>query len=107
MENPPATITIARKAPNDVKVRQIYISVDGKRVAELMYGDSCTVQVEPGEHRLRANNTLVWKTVPCTLQPGEHATFTVVNRPGPGTYTMLSFLGSGPIYLTFERTPSS
>lgn len=104
MDKPTATITIARRAVNDVKVRQIYISVDGKRIAELLYGDTCTVQVEPGEHWLRANNTLVWKTVECRLEPGEHATFTVVNRPGPGTYAMLSFLGSGPIYLTFERT---
>jgi hypothetical protein len=104
MENRPATITVARRAPNDVRVRQIYISLDGKRVAELMYGDACTLQVEPGEHWLRANNTLVWKSIECKLEPGEHATFTVINRPGPGTYAMLSFLGSGPIYLSFERT---
>ena len=103
MDKGTATITVARRAPNDVKVRQIYISLDGKRVAELLYGDTFTLQVEPGEHWLRANNTLVWKTLDCKLAPGEHATFTVVNRPGPGTYAMLSLLGSGPIYLTFER----
>jgi hypothetical protein len=104
VEKPTATITVARKAPEDVKVRQIYISVDGKSVAELLYGQSFTIQVEPGPHRLRANNTLVWKTLDCLLEPGAHAHFTVVNRPGPGTYTMLSLLGSGPIYLRFERT---
>ena len=103
MEKPTAAITVTRKAPEDVKVRQIYISVDGRSVAELLYGQSFTIQVEAGTHRLRANNTLVWKTVECDLMAGEHAHFTVVNRPGPGTYAMLSLLGTGPIYLTFER----
>lgn len=104
MEKPTAAITVTRKAPEDVKVRQIYISVDGRSLAELLYGQSFTIQVEAGPHRLRANNTLVWKTVECDLMPGEHAHFTVVNRPGPGTYAMLSLLGTGPIYLRFERT---
>lgn len=106
MDKPTATITVARQAPNDVKVRQIYISLDGKRVAELLYGDTFTIEVEPGEHWLRANNTLVWKTLDCKLAPGEHAKFSVVNRPGLGTYAVLSLLGSGPIYLTFQRTDS-
>ena len=104
MEQPTATITVTRKAPEDVRVRQIYISLDGKTVAELLYGQTFTTPVEAGAHRLRANNTLVWKTVDCDLAPGEHAHFRVVNRPGPGTYAMLSLLGTGPIYLTFERT---
>jgi hypothetical protein len=104
MEKRTATITVTRKAPQDVRVRQIYLSIDGKTVAELLFGQAFTTDVEPGPHRLRANNTLVWKTVDCQLKPGEHATFIVVNRPGPGTYAMLSLLGTGPIYLTFERT---
>jgi hypothetical protein len=103
VDEPTATITVTRKAPQDVQVRQIYISLDGRSVAELLYGESFSTSVPAGSHRLRANNTLVWKTLECNLQPGEHAQFTVVNRPGLGTYTMLSLLGSGPIYLTFER----
>ena len=99
-----ATLTVTRNAPNDVRVRQIYISVDGTSVAELLYGQSFTTDLTPGSHRLRANNTLVWKTVDIDLEPGEHARFNVVNRPGFGTYTMLTLLGGGPIYLTFERT---
>ena len=98
-----ATITVSRTSSKDVRVRQIYISVDGKTVAELMFGQSFTTDVDAGPHRLRANNTLVWKTVECDLKPGEHARFTVVNRPGFGTFAMLSLLGSGPIYLGFER----
>jgi hypothetical protein len=99
-----ATLTISRKSPKDVRVRQIYVSIDGKVACELLYGQSFTTDIEAGPHRLKANNTLVWKTIDCDLAAGEHAHFVVVNRPGFGTYAMLSLLGSGPIYLTFERT---
>ena len=98
-----ATITIRRQAKDDVRVRQIYLSIDGRSVAELLFGESFTTTVPPGSHRLRAHNTLVWKTIDCDLAPGEHARFEVVNRPGFGTYAMLSLLGTGPIYLRLER----
>ena len=43
----------------------------------------------------------------CTLNVGEHASFSADNREGWGTYSMLAFfigfLGAGPLYLTFTR----
>ena len=100
-----ATITVTRQSPKDVRHRQIYISLDGNEFAELFYGQQITREVPAGPHRLRANNTLVWKTLECVLRPGEHVRFAVVNRAGFGTYALLSTLGTGPIYLTFEREP--
>ena len=99
----PATLTITRRSPKDVKQRHIFVSLDGERVAELAYGQTISREVPPGPHVLRAHNTLVWKTLHCELTPGEHARFIVVNRPGFATWAMLSLLGTGPIYLTFER----
>ena len=104
MDTPKATITISRNSPKDVRVRQIFISIDGRAAAELLFGQSFTVEIQPGAHRLRAHNTLVWKTIDCDLRPDERAKFEVVNRPGFGTYAMLSLLGSGPVYLSFQRT---
>ena len=104
MDQVTATLTVTRNAPNDVRVRQIYISIDGKSVAELLYGQSFTTRVEAGSHRLRANNTLVWKTIELDLKPGEHVRFSVVNRPGFGTFTMLTLIGGGPI---FSRSSAS
>ena len=103
MSAPAATITFSRTSANDVKQRHIFVSIDGEQAAELAYGQMVTREVPAGEHVLRAHNTLVWKTLPCTLQPGEHARFTLVNKPGFGTWAMLTLLGTGPIYLTFER----
>ena len=103
MDGTPCRITVSRRHADDVRDRQIVVSLDGEPLATLLFGEEVTRQIEPGAHRLRAHNTLFWKTRDLKLQPGEHARFTVVNRPGFGTYSLLGMLGAGPLYLTFER----
>ena len=105
MNPAPARITVSRKDSKDVKDRQIVVSVDGESLATLLYGEEATREVAPGEHRLRAHNTLFWKNLAVTLAPGEHARFSVVNRAGMGSFSLLGLLGAGPLYMTFERLP--
>jgi len=99
-------ITVTRTSPDDVGLREIYVDLDGERLTILQHGDSVTRQIPPGRHRIRVHNTLFWKTVDVVLQPDEHASFSAVNRPGWGTYSVLALLGAGPLYLTFERVTS-
>jgi hypothetical protein len=94
---------VSRRHPKDVKDRQIVVSLDGASFGTLLFGDSVTRDVTPGEHRIRAHNTLFWKTLDVDLRPGEHARFIAINRPGVGTFSLLGLLGTGPLYLTFER----
>ena len=103
MDDRAARITISRKDPKDVGDRQIVVSLDGEPLATLLFGHEATREVIPGEHRLRAHNTLFWKTLDVSIAPGEHARFRVVNRAGFGTYSLLGLLGVGPLFLTFER----
>ena len=42
-------------------------------------------------------------TLELDLQPGEDARFSVINKPGFGTYAMMAVIGAGPVYLVFER----
>ncbi len=98
-----ACITVSRTSPDDVGVREIFVSVDGKEVAILAAGETVTHELPAGPHRIRAHNTLFWKTRDVVLQPGEHARFTAVNRGGWGTFGFLMVLGAAPLYLTFER----
>ena len=99
----PTSITITRTSEEDWKSRQLVVSVDGTRIAELLWGDSVHHEVEPGEHVLRVHNTLVWRTVQFTVGPGEQIFFEAVNRPAASTYFLLPILGIGPLYVTLRR----
>jgi len=99
----PATVTVTRTSESDFKTRQLIVWVDGEGVATLLWGDSVTTELQPGPHRVRVSNTLVWKTVTFDLQPGEQVFFEAINRTGPGTFTMLIVFGAGPLYVTLNR----
>ena len=95
-----AKVTVSRKHPEDVQDRQVVVSLDGERLATLLYGHEVTREVTPGRHRLRAHNTLFWKTIDLDLAPDEHARFRAINRAGVWTFSMLGLLGVGPLFLT-------
>ncbi len=99
----PARVTIARQSPDDAQERQLVVSIDGRNVATLLFGGSITTEVEPGPHRLRVHNTLVWRTLPFEVAEGESVRFTAVNRPGRGTTGLLSILGARPLYVELFR----
>ncbi len=101
--NDVATITISRRSADDVPFREVFVSVDGEEIAILAHGEVISHEVRAGPHRLRAHNTLFWKTHDIVLQPGEHARFVAVNRAGWGSFGWLMLLGAAPLYLTFER----
>jgi hypothetical protein len=100
---PSARIVVTRRHADDVRDRQIIVSVDGEHVGTLLYGQQAARDVPAGHHRLRAHNTLFWRNLEVDLQAGEEARFVVINRAGSGTLSLLGILGVGPLYLTFER----
>ncbi|MEP7364314.1 MAG: hypothetical protein ABI972_13760 [Acidobacteriota bacterium] len=103
MSAQPAQITIARVHPDDVRDRQIVVSLDGNHIGTLMFGKTLTREIPAGPHRLKAHNTLFWKNLDIDLQPGEHARFEVLSRAGTGTLGLLGLIGVGPLFLTFQR----
>jgi hypothetical protein len=99
-----ATITVRRQSKEDVGYREIFVSLDGESLGILRHGEVIRRETTPGPHRLRAHNTLFWKTLEFTLGVDEHARFIAINRAGFATYSVLAFfMGGGPFYLTFER----
>lgn len=97
---PSAWLIVERTSADDVRQRQIVVSLDGAPFATLLYGDRATREIAPGRHRLRAHNTLVWRTLEFDVAPGARLRFTAVNRAGPGTAALIALLGVGPLYLT-------
>jgi hypothetical protein len=99
----PASVTVTRTSESDFASRQLIVWIDGIRVATLRWGDSITTDLEPGPHRVRVSNTLVWKTIDFEVKPGEQVFFEAINRTGPGTLVMLILFGCGPLYVTLRR----
>ena len=98
-------ITVTRNSADDVRIRQLEVSIDGKPAGTLLFGESLTRELAPGSHRLRVHNTLVWRTADLEIQPGEHVRFAAINRAGFGSYSMVGLLGAGPLYVSLRREP--
>jgi hypothetical protein len=98
-----ARLTVERTSPQDVGTRQVVLSLDGEPLATLLFGQQATRDIAPGRHRLRAHNTLVWKTVEFDAAADEQVRFCTVNRAGLGSMALVALLGVGPLYVTLER----
>jgi hypothetical protein len=99
----PTSVTITRTSEEDWKSRQLVVSIDGKRVGELLWGDSIMCELPAGPHILRVHNTLVWRTVRFVVAPGEQIFYEAINRAGASTYFLLPIFGIGPLYVTLRR----
>ena len=96
-------VTVCRTHRRDIGQRQIFVQIDdGPRVA-LLFGQSFTLEVKPGCHQLRANNTLFWRTVTFHVESGEHLEFLLINKGGPITFGIAAILGAAPVFLKIER----
>ena len=102
---PRARLTIHRTAGWDEQSRQILCSVDGKYVGQLLFGQTLTREIPAGSHTLKANNTLVWKTVPFEAAAGEHVQFTLWNEQMGGWLARLLFIFIGAAALKLGITP--
>ena len=98
-----ARLTVERNGPDDVRTRQMVVSLDGVRIATLLFGERTALEIPAGDHRLRVHNTLVWKTVTFAAGANEHVRFRVVNRAGLGSMTLVALLGVGPMFVKIER----
>ena len=96
-------VTIRRVDARDVGHRQIYVRVDDAPNQTLLFGDSIRLEIPPGQHHLKANNTLFWKSVAFEINPNEHLEFTLVNQSSTFGFGVLALLGVAPLRLVIER----
>lgn len=97
-----ATITVRRTAPDDVQIREIIVKLDGERVGALKYGDSITLPMSTGHHRVTVDNTFNWRTIELDLAPGERRKFLTKSRTGRFGWFLIALLGAGPLYVSIE-----
>jgi hypothetical protein len=100
-----AKITVSRNCEDDVQTRQIIISLDGERKAELMFGDAITISALPGRHILRVDNTWNHKDLALEVTAGNDLRFVTKSSAGQFSRFLLVAFGAGPIYVSIEPVP--
>lgn len=100
---PPARLLVTRNSERDAKQRQIFVSLDGERVGDIVFGESLKRDIAPGRHFVRIHNTLFWKTIDFEAAPGETVHFNTINYTGKGFLHFVLILGVAPMFLTVER----
>ena len=83
--------------------RQVYVDLDGGRIATLLDGESVTRAVAAGPHRLKLNNTLVWKNLDFDAADNEVVEYRFANRAGRFALPFLALMGVSPLFLAVER----
>jgi hypothetical protein len=91
-----AKLVVHRDSPRDVKMRFIQIIVDGKISGQLSFGESTTIDIEPGERRIRFDNTWAKKDFTLDFTDGQTRTFVVGNVPGGCFLASLALAGASP-----------
>ena len=99
----PSMLTVRRTASQDVQDRQVYLSLDGEEWATLHYGREVTREIAPGRHTLKANNTLVRKSVVFDARPGEHIRYQCINKAHWTAMMFMAFLGAAFLTVTLVR----
>lgn len=93
------TVTISRAHPRDVGQRQVIVRLDDGERVQMVFGDEFTIELQPGRHKLFVHNTLFWKTLHFSIEPGEHLEFIVINSARWWTAGIVGLLGSAPLFL--------
>jgi len=96
-------VTISRTHTRDIGLRQVFVQLDHHPQVAVRFGQSLTETVEPGAHRLRVHNTLMWRNVTFTVEAGEHLEFILINYCGPIWQGIAGLLGAAPMFLKIHR----
>lgn len=98
----PAKLTVARTSERDIKMRDLYVRVDGEE-RNILFGRSTTYELAPGEHQLEVTNTLYTKTETVELREGEEARFLAANVWAGGIFAWIVVILTGAYKVTLER----
>ena len=104
---PKAHLLVTRSSERDVRNRQIFVSLDGNSIGDLLFNEKIERPIEPGRHYMRVHNTLFWKTIDFEAAPGETVHFETVNYAGRGFLSIVLILGVAPLFLAVERVPAT
>ena len=83
--------------------RELYASLDGQRIAILLYRDRPTLRISPGHHEPRVHNTISRKAATFDVAAGQHVQFGTGNLRGKGVEYLAFFLGAAMMKTRLDR----
>ena len=98
-----ATLVVSRTLPQDVGTRQVYVELDGKRIATLLHNETIRAAIGAGHHPLRLDNTLQKKSIEFDAVAGEAIEYRLANSGGRFMVPFLALIGVAPLFLKIER----
>lgn len=98
-----ARLLVTRSSNRDVGNRQVFVSLDGNKLRDILFNEKIDRPIAAGRHRLRVHNTLFWKTIDFDAGPGETVHFETINYQGRGFVTFMLVIGVAPLFLAVER----
>jgi hypothetical protein len=98
-----ATLVVSRTLDGDVGQRQVYLDLDGRRVATLLDRQTFTVEIPAGSHQLSLDNTLHKKKFNFSAAPGERVEYRFANTSGRFGLPFLAVMGVAPLFLKVEK----
>jgi hypothetical protein len=95
-------LRVTHKDEGNHLARGIKLALDGKELTVLKSGKAIVIDIEPGSHTLRVDNTFHSKNIEFEIKPGEQAHYRIWNKRGFGSW-MVELFGAGPMYLAIEK----
>lgn len=83
--------------------RELYVSLDGGPSSILRYGDSVTLPITTGHHRIRVHNTLSRRYAEFDAAAEDDIRFRAAHVRGKGFEILAMFFGIAWMYTTLER----
>ena len=97
-------VIIDRNAPRDIKMRDLYLTVDDQPEETLLFGDSLDLALPTGEHRVKVTNRVYSKSLEFRLEAGQTVRLQAANIPSRGLLSLLMvFSGTVPYKVSIER----
>ena len=97
-------IVVDRNSRRDIKMRDLYVTVDNLAEDTLLFGETLEIPLNPGEHRVKVTNRVYSKSVAFSIGQGETVRFSAANIPSRGVLSLfMVFSGTVPYKVSIER----
>lgn len=98
------TLIVSRRAHKDIKMRDLYVLVDGEEADTLQFGETMEMDLPPGDHRVKVTNRMLSKSSEFSISAGEKVEFEVGNVPSYSPFTIVMLItGTMPYRVMIRR----